>query len=450
MSRRDRQDLMTSGSKPPAVVVGLDNITGLQTARILDARGVAVVGVASDARHFGSRTNSCAHVVESPLSGDRLISALLRLAERLGRPAVIIPCTDEAVLALSERRDELAASYHLPLSDHRVVEMLLDKARFAEHARSAGLAIPYTLVLKDRGEAVRAARTMPFPAVLKPATKTATWRGHTSAKALPVADADELLAVYDGVREWSDVLLAQAWVDGDEDHLYSCNAYFDVDGQPLVTFVARKLRQWPPDVGTSASGEECRNDEVLEETLRTFGGVGFHGLAYLELKRDAVTGRMLIIEPNVGRPTGRSAIAERAGVELVYTAYCDAAGLPIPRTPQRYVGTKWIDVRRDLQAAFVGHRNGSLTVRDWAASLRGPRAHAIWSASDPLPFAVDLAHATAAGQRLLRARVRGAVSSTAPRTTRDGDPQRPALRPVRRGAEPRLSPSVRRGRHGGK
>jgi len=450
MSRRDRQDLMTSGPKPPAVVVGLDNITGLQTARILDARGVAVVGVASDARHFGSRTNSCAHVVESPLLGDPLISALLRLAERLGRPAVIIPCTDEAVLTLSERRDELAGSYHLPLSEHRVVEMLLDKARFAEHARSAGLAIPYTVVLKDRREAVRAARTMPFPAVLKPATKTARWRGHTSAKALPVADADELLAVYDSVREWSHLLLAQAWVDGDEDDLYSCNAYFDTRGEALVTFVARKLRQWPPDVGTSASGEECRNDEVLEETLRTFGGVGFHGLAYLELKRDAGTGRMLIIEPNVGRPTGRSAIAERAGVELVYTAYRDAAGLPISQTPQRYVGTKWIDVRRDLQAAFVGHRNGSLTVRDWAASLRGPRAHAIWSARDPLPFAVDLAHATVAGQRLLRARVRGAVSSTAPRSTRDGDPPRPALRPVRRGVEPRLSPSGRRGRHAGK
>jgi predicted ATP-grasp superfamily ATP-dependent carboligase len=205
------------------------------------------------------------------------------------------------------------------------------------------------------------------------------------------------------LRAWSDVLVAQEWVAGGEDGLYSCNAYFDARGEALATFVARKLRQWPPDVGTSASGEECRNDEVLEATLRTFGHVRFHGLAYLELKQDARTGRMLIIEPNVGRPTGRSAIAERGGVELVHTAYRDAAGLPVHRSRQRYVGTKWLDVRRDLQAAFVRHRRGELSVRDWAASLRGPKAHAIWSARDPLPFAVDLAHATAAARHRLRA-----------------------------------------------
>jgi predicted ATP-grasp superfamily ATP-dependent carboligase len=249
-----------------------------------------------------------------------------------------------------------------------------------------------------------------FPAVLKPPTKSAEWRRHTRAKAWQVADAQELLAVYDRVHGWSDVLLAQEWVAGGEDRLYSCNAYFDVHGEPVATFVARKLRQWPPDVGTSASGEECRNDEVLEETLRTFGSVGFHGLAYLELKQDARTGRLLIIEPNVGRPTGRSAIAERGGVELVYAAYCDAAGLPIPRTQQRYLGTKWLDVRRDVQASVVGYRRGALSVREWAASLRGPKAHAIWSATDPLPFVVDLAQAGATGQRMARARLRSRLT----------------------------------------
>jgi predicted ATP-grasp superfamily ATP-dependent carboligase len=423
MNRRDRHVLLTSSPHPPAVVVGLDNITGLQTARILDARGVAVVGIAADLRHFGSRTNACAHVVESPLSGEPLVAALRELAKRLGRMAVLVPCTDESVRTLSERRGDLAASYHLPLGDHAVVTMLMDKVCFAEHARAAGLAIPHTVVLRNRDEAERAARSMPFPAVLKPPMKTARWLEHTHAKALPVAAPDDLLEVYDRVRDWSDVLLAQEWVAGGEEDLYSCNAYFDVQGRALVTFVARKLRQWPPDIGTSASGEECRNDEVLEQTLRTFGDVGFHGLAYLELKRDARTGRMLIIEPNVGRPTGRSAIAERGGVELVYTAYCDAVGLPIPRTHQRYVGVKWIDVRRDLQAAVVGYRRGRLSVRDWASSVRGPKAHAIWSTRDPLPFAVDLVHATAAGQRLLRTRLRSAASSDDPLSSRTGSPR---------------------------
>jgi predicted ATP-grasp superfamily ATP-dependent carboligase len=392
-----------TGATPPAVVVGLDNITGLQTSRILHARGVTVIGLAGDRAHFGARTNTCADIIETPLRGDRLIATLHDLAGRLGERAVLFPCTDEAVLALSLRRDELP-SYLLPLAPHDVVEMLLDKASFAEHAQASGLPIPDTVVLRSRADAEAAALSLSFPAVVKPSTKGPSWLDQTRAKALPVAGPRELLETYDRVREWAPVLLAQEWVDGSEGGLYSCNAYFDAQGEALVSFVARKLRQWPPGVGTSASGEECRQDDVLKETMRTFGSARFHGLAYLELKLEPETGRLLIIEPNVGRPTGRSAIAERGGVELVYTAYCDAVGLPVPRTPQLYLGTKWLDLRRDVQAAVVARRRGELTIREWAASVRGPKAHAIWSLRDPVPFGVDLVHATGSGLRRWRSR----------------------------------------------
>jgi predicted ATP-grasp superfamily ATP-dependent carboligase len=63
--------------------------------------------------------------------------------------------------------------------------------------------------------------------------------------------------------------------------------------------------------------------------------------------------------------------------------------LPEART-QQYVGTTWLDVRRDVQAAVVGIRRGELTAREWLTSLRGPRTHAIWSARDPRPFVTDL------------------------------------------------------------
>jgi D-aspartate ligase len=382
------------GEGPAAVVVGLDNITGLQTARILADRGVCVYGVAANRRHFGARTNACVEVVESRLSGPALVDTLRRLARRLGpERAVLVPCTDGAVWSLSLHRDQLVDLYRLPLGDHDGVDLLMDKVRFADHAKMHGLSAPRTEVLRSRADAEKAAEVLSWPSVVKPPVKGEDWLAHTSAKGIPARGPEELLDIYDRVAGWAPVLLAQEWVEGPEDALFSCNAYFDASGVPLVTFVARKLRQWPPQVGTSASGEECRNDEVLDETLRVFGSVGFHGLAYLEMKRDSRTGSMTIIEPNVGRPTGRSAIAEGGGVELVYTAYCDAAGLPLPKArTQQYVGTTWLDLRRDVQAAAVGIRRGELTAREWLASLRGPRTHAIWSARDPRPFATDLAN----------------------------------------------------------
>ncbi|HET7067784.1 MAG TPA: hypothetical protein VFI21_09290 [Nocardioides sp.] len=357
--------------------------------------------MAADRRHFGARTNACVDVVESRLSGTSMIDTLRHLARRLGpEPAVLVPCTDGAVWSLSLHRDQLLDRYRLPLSDHDGVDLLMDKVRFADHARMHGLAAPRTEVLRSRADAEKAAEVLSWPAVVKPPVKAEDWLAHTTAKGIRVSGPEQLLEVYDRVAGWAPVLLAQEWVEGPEDGLFSCNAYFDATGTPLVTFVARKLRQWPQQVGTSASGEECRNDEVLEETLRVFGSVGFHGLAYLEMKRDSGTGAMAIIEPNVGRPTGRSAIAEGGGVELVYTAYCDAAGLPLPtERTQRYIGTTWLDLRRDVQAAVVGIRRGELTPREWVSSLRGPRTHAIWSAQDPRPFVTDLAHVVGAAVR---------------------------------------------------
>ena len=43
---------------------------------------------------------------------------------------MLLPCTDDAVAALSRRRAELPAQFVLPLADDAVVDMLMDKVRF--------------------------------------------------------------------------------------------------------------------------------------------------------------------------------------------------------------------------------------------------------------------------------------------------------------------------------
>jgi predicted ATP-grasp superfamily ATP-dependent carboligase len=379
----------------PALVVALDCITGLQTARILAARGIPVVGLAADRRHFCARTRVVREVVEGPTSGDGLIASLERLGPRLsgsgsGGPAVLVPCSDASVLAISASRERLVPWYRIVLPAHDTVELLMDKVRFTEHAQAHGLAIPPTRILRDRADAQAAAAELDYPAVIKPGLKTARWQAATRAKVFRVDDATELLAVYDRCSAWADVLIAQAWVEGGEADLYSSNVYFDRASQPQVTFVARKIRQWPVETGTSCLGEEVRNDAVLDESVRLFSSVGYQGLGYLEMKRDARTGRHFIIEPNIGRPTGRSAIAERGGVELLLTAYRDALGQPLPAArAQNYGGVKWIYWRHDLQAALVAARHGRLSPLGWWRSVRGPRVEAVGSWRDPLPFLLD-------------------------------------------------------------
>jgi D-aspartate ligase len=375
-------------------VIGLDSITGLQTARILAGRGVDVIAIAGERRNFCCRTRVCERIIEAGIEGEGLIETLAGVARTLEEKAVLVPCTDPSVLLISRYRQELEPAYHIVLPEPETVEMLVHKVSFFTYAERAGLAIPPTAVLANRDDAERAAETLRFPVVLKPSLKAhPTWRSQFDVKAAKLFTPGELLSAYDrvGGETEAEAVIAQQWVESGDASLFSCNCYFGRDSKPLVTFVARKLRQWPPGVGTSSLGEECRNDVVLEETIRLFEGVRFRGLGYLEMKRDGRTGEHFIIEPNIGRPTGRSAIAEAGGVELLYTKYCDAVGLPLPaEAEQRYTGAKWVDLVRDFRSAAYYWRRGELTVGEWRRSWSGSKAHAVLSWSDPAPFLSDL------------------------------------------------------------
>ena len=376
--------------RPPAVVVGLDCITGLQTTRLFTERGIPVVGVVADRQHFCARTRLPIAIVQAPLRGTELVDALVALGRRLQHPGVLIPCTDAAVLAISQGRDRLTA-FRFVLPDHEDVERLMDKVSFAEHAIASGLAIPPTTVLRTREDAERAASTLAFPAVIKPGLKSPVWQAATRAKAIQVGTPDELLATYDRVCPWSDVLIAQSWIPGPEDGLISVNVYYDRTATSRVTFVARKLRQWPLDTGTSSLGEEIRSPEAEAVAQALFGSVPYRGLGYVEAKVDERTGRLLIIEPNIGRPTGRSAIAEKGGVELLLSVYRDALGEPLPEAiTQHYGGVKWIYWRHDLQAAFLRFVHGELSPLGWWRSVHGRRIEAVFARRDPAPFVADV------------------------------------------------------------
>lgn len=379
-------------SQPPyAIVIGLDCITGLQTARILARHRVPVTAIAKNPEHYCCRTKVCQKIHFADTGSVEFIKTLEILGPELKQKAVLFPCTDMSVLLLSRHRQRLEEWFHVVLPEPEVVEMLMDKISFYTYAQKEGLPIPGTFFLKSRVEAEQAANELTFPCILKPPMKTPTWEAHTKAKVYKVANAEEFLALYDRCSRWAEVLMVQEWIEGPDANLYSCNCYFNADSEPIVTFIARKLRQWPPETGTSCLGEECRNDVVLEESTRLFRNVGYRGLGYVEMKRDENTGKHYIIEPNIGRPTGRSAIAEAGGVELLFAMYCDTVGWPLPANlTQKYKGVKWVYWRRDIQSALYYWRRGDLTLVEWWQSWRGQKGYAVFSWTDPAPFWSDL------------------------------------------------------------
>jgi len=323
---------------------------------------------------------------------EKLIDSLVKAGPTLGSKAVLYPCTDVIVSIISKFRERLEPWYHIILPEHETVGMLMDKTRFYEFAEKNGFPVSRTLFIHNKAEAEKVAQEFDFPCIVKPPFNSIpAWDQNSKLKAYLFDTPDEFLSSYDLLSSWSPTLIVQEWIVGPVRNLYSCNCYFDKNGELVATFVARKLRQWPPETGDSCLGEECRNDEVLNETIRLFKSVNYRGLGYVELKQDSRTGKHYIVEPNIGRPTGRSAIAETGGVELLHSMYCDALDLPLPTNRvQKYGNAKWIYFARDFQSALYYYRKGKLTIREWLHSLRGVTRDAIFVWNDPIPFLAGL------------------------------------------------------------
>ena len=396
-------------TRPPVVIIGLDCPTGLQASRTFAARGIEVIGIAASARHPCARTRSCRRVIEVESGEAPLVEALMRLGAQLGERAVLVPCADLGVLAVSKHQTELRMSYRFAVPTIDVTAILLDKALFAKFATIHEFPIPRTFVISGLDDIETAGAELEYPCVLKPSVKSPTWSANTTAKAIVVDSPRALTESYTKYAPWADAFVVQEWiVGGDEDH-YTCDCYVSAQGVPLVTFSARKIRQWPPGTGQGSLSVECRDDYVRDLTLRVLATAGHHGQGYLETKRDTRSGRHLIVEANIGRPTGRVAAAERAGVELLMTMYCDLVGAPLPTArTQKYLGTKWIHLRRDLQASAHLMLTGKASLRDVVRPWKGPFAFALLSRRDPIPFLADWAHAVShvAGARWARIRKR--------------------------------------------
>lgn len=384
--------ILKERQNPYAVVINLDSLNGIQTAHILARHKIPIIAIAKDRKHHGCWTRVCDEILFADTKTTELISVLETLAQGLKQKAVLFPCADMSVLVISRHRDRLERSYHVVLPTADVVETMMNKISFYRYAQTNGFPIPPTRILNCRQDAERAAEELIFPCVLKPPMSAIpAWERQSKLKAYKVSGPQELLEFYERGIVWTKDLIVQEWVEGPDSNLYSCNCYFNAQFEPVVTFVARKLRQWPPLTGESSLGEECRDDQVLEETIRLFRTARLRGLGYVEIKRSTRSGQYFIIEPNIGRPTGRSPIAEAGGVELHYTMYCDAIGRPLPgNLEQKYQGVKWIDLRRDMQSALYHWQAGDLTLRGWWQSVRGKKAHALFSWTDPGPFFGDL------------------------------------------------------------
>lgn len=369
--------------KSPAIVVGLE-VNGLSVIRSLGRQGVPVIALTSDLRQPTAQTRYCKKMFCEDERSNVVIPALIGLGKKLKQKVPLFLTMDKTVKIVSENREKLEPYYFNYLPTKSVIELLQNKTLFTDFALKNGFLIPKTFILDSAAYLKKAIEQIRFPVIVKPCEKEAKFDSTFRGRAFISETSGQLVGELEKY-DWSQKLILQEFIEGEDSDIYFCLGYFNSQSKPLATFVGRKIRAWPLKKGNTACAEPVDENQILDLTLQFFEIARFTGLGSLEFKKDKKTGQFYLIEPTVGRTDYQGGIAPANGINIPYVAYCNMLSLTILEYKQSHKKVKWIDRVPDNRAKEQSVKEGKLTNAEYKKSLSGRKVYSVFAWDDPLP-----------------------------------------------------------------
>jgi carbamoyl-phosphate synthase large subunit len=309
---------------PTVLVTGAGGPAGVAVVRAL-ATMTRVVAADADPSAVGLRLAHGSGVV--PLGSDPgFVPALCEIALSADARALVCTVAEEMVAVRRDRRllDEAGVATWLPTAD--AVTTCLDKWRFAQCCRGAGIAAPPT--------ALGTAHGVPGPWVIKPRF------GRGSRDVHVVDRPEELRWVLRRVAQ----PLVQARLDGRE---FTVDALVDRDGA-----LAGAVPRWRLETkaGISTKGQTFANDELVAQVERLLNAVEIDGPANVQ-GFVGLDGGISFTEVNP-RFSGGLPLSLAAGADFVGEYLRGLLGLPLRR--QRLRARSGVTMTRYFAEVFEG------------------------------------------------------------------------------------------------
>lgn len=393
---------------PTAVVVDAQ-APGLAVVRSLGRRGVRTLVATHSPHEAAVASRYAAGVILTPEPGiddEGFVTALLRGLPAGERP-VVIPTSDDAVVALAGNIDRLAERCTVAGSSLPVADWFIDKRKTARLAAKVDVRAPQTSLPLDLEQASALGESLVFPALVKPSEGHVFIR-ETGLKMLAVHNTAALLDAVRACMEAGVQPIVQEIIPGPPE--YGVNHIVYLRGDEVVAeFTARKIRNWPADWGSPCAVVSERVDGLTDRTRRLLVAAGYEGMACAEYKYDDRYDDYQLFEVNV-RHNLSGSLAPRCGVDFPWIDYANRAGIDVGRTPALGAfeeGIHWVDTLRDVGSV--------VTTGTWwrhpqkaVAPYGGAGTRAFWDRDDMEPFRLHVADS--AGRVLRRLRGRFGVS----------------------------------------
>ena len=371
-----------------AIVMGAE-YRGLGVVRSLGRRGIHVCVLTEPGDRLASVSRYARTRRQWPRRGrDSRVEFLRGLADNGYAGWALFPTTDAAAALIARHHAELAERFTLTSPPWEVLRWAYDKRLTHQLAEAVDVAWPSTAYPHDRADVTTLQAR--FPVILKPAVKDSINR-LTTAKAWRADSREELLALYEDACKLvpRDTIMVQEFVPGGGEAQFSYAALCR-DGTVLAEMTARRMRQYPSEIGRASTYvETVERPEVIDPARRLLARMRLTGLAEVEFKLDPRDGRYKLLDINP-RVWGWHTLGGAAGVDFPYLLWRLVAGERVPAVAAR-TGVAWLRLTTDLPTALPKLLRGRVPARPYLASLvRRPRAAAIFAADDPLPALLEV------------------------------------------------------------
>ena len=306
----------------------------LAAVRSLGAAGFSVAVASSRARSIAgvSRHTQHFHLVPSALSQPQDFVAAIEDVVRTRRVDVMLPITDESLIAILGARDRFPG-VRVPFVSLEQFQRISNKAALLETARELGIAVPEQWVIPSAASAqVFDPSCVQFPVTLKPARSVVDAADRRVKLGVSYASNAEQLSTR--LREYpaeAFPILLQRRIVGP-----GIGVFLLVwDGQTVAVFGHRRLREAPPSGGVSVYRESVIPSESLVASSRALlDRFSWQGVAMVEYKVDSATGTPYLMEVN-GRFWGSLQLAIDAGIDFPTLLVKRALGDPVPARAPR-------------------------------------------------------------------------------------------------------------------
>jgi D-aspartate ligase len=362
------------------VVLGV-GLSALGTVRSLGRAGLDPYLACPKGDLAGRTRWARGRVLHFPETSDPAV--LGEALERAGlKGAVLIPCTDEWSEAAAKLSASAGGSFPTTAPDPGMVELFVDKLRFAETVQKLGVPHPKTVAVDTEAQLDGVELGGMF---LKPRNSQLFARRYRR-KALTFDNAAGAHSAFRMIEEIGAGAVLQEYIPGPPTAHYFVDGYVDRAGKIVALFARQRLRMFPLDFGNSTimvSVELAEVEGAVQSLERLLPAVGYHGIFSAEFKRDPRDGQFKILEVN-SRPWWFIEFATLCGVDVSSLAYRDVLGLDLPKVGAYTVGERCVLLPEDLRAFLALRRTKQLSLSAWLRSWIGAKG-AAFTTSDPLP-----------------------------------------------------------------